>query len=142
MPAAFRAEEFAEFDEGTGGNPDSWKRFTGGNGGNGELWLNMGSRNSIRGIGEGEANEVYYIEHVAGTADNETIRVKFSGREKVYTGVKKLVHASAGRESSASATARVRVTTRTTCSVSSLRDNPPRSARLSRSACTSRISIQ
>src|SRR3989304_5875478 len=57
-----------------------------------ELWLNMGSRNSVRGIGEGEANEIYIIEHVEGDAvSGETLKVKFSGREKIYTGVKKIV---------------------------------------------------
>ncbi|MFC1533492.1 hypothetical protein ACFL7M_09040, partial [Thermodesulfobacteriota bacterium] len=60
-------------------------------GGTGELHLNMGSRNSIRGIGAGAADESYIIEHMSGDADGETVKVIFSGRETIYKGVTKIV---------------------------------------------------
>ena len=58
---------------------------------NGVLYLNMGDRNAQRGIAEGADNELYIIEHVGGDASGEIIRVKFSGRETIFKGVKKIV---------------------------------------------------
>jgi hypothetical protein len=53
---------------------------------NGVLYLNMGeTRNASRGIGQGAEDELYIIEHVSGTAGRDD-RVKFSGREQVFTG--------------------------------------------------------
>ena len=59
--------------------------------GDGVLYLNMGDRNAQRGIAERRrGNEIYMIEHVGRRCEfqnGETIRVKFSGREKIYRGV-------------------------------------------------------
>jgi hypothetical protein len=59
----------------------------------GDLYLNMGARNSNRGIGENEGDELYMVEHLGGDAagDGEIVRVKFSGREKIYRGVKRII---------------------------------------------------
>lgn len=76
--------------------------YLAGNASNGRIWtpdstggvltLNMGSRNTIRGIGANAANELYKIEHVSGDRQTgETVRVIFSGREQVFKGVKKIV---------------------------------------------------
>ena len=69
------------------GNTDlDYKSFTGG-----VLVLNTGTRAGIRGVGDGITNESYIVEHVAGTAGNETVRVKAFGREQIFTGVTKIV---------------------------------------------------
>ena len=80
----------------------------------GELWLNMGQRaNAVegrfvgRGVGENSVrfidpddealgtepddDEIFIIEHVAGTAGDETVKVRGMGREKIYSGVTKIV---------------------------------------------------
>jgi Ca2+-binding RTX toxin-like protein len=58
---------------------------------NGVLYLNMGDRNTIRGIGEGEGNELYKIERLGADANGEILRVVFSGRETIFKGVRKIV---------------------------------------------------
>ena len=57
---------------------------------NGDLYLNMGHRNTERGIAEGADNELYLIEHLDSDENGEIIRVKFSGREKIYRGVDRI----------------------------------------------------
>ncbi|HET6548786.1 MAG TPA: calcium-binding protein, partial [Solirubrobacter sp.] len=71
----------------------------------GELYLNMGLRAasnanfSGRGVGDESADEIFIVEHVDGAAGNETIKVKGMGREKVYSGVSKIVaYADAGND--------------------------------------------
>ena len=73
------------------GNGSGDPRLWSGAEGDGVLYLNMGSRNAQRGIGEGVTDELYTIEHVSSDSTGETVRVKFSGREKIYKGVKKIV---------------------------------------------------
>ena len=73
------------------GNPSGDARIWNPAAANGVLYLNTGSRNSIRGIGEGAGNEMYTIEHMGSDASGETLRVVFSGRETIFRGVKKLV---------------------------------------------------
>ncbi len=68
------------------------------------LYLNMGQRAQAngdftgRGIGDSNASEIFIIEHVGGTAGNETLRVKGMGREKTYVGVT-MLYAYAGNGS-------------------------------------------
>jgi hypothetical protein len=70
---------------------------------NGVLYLNMGDRNSIRGLAEGAGNELYTIERVGADASGEILRVVFSGRETIFKGVKKLVaYGGAGTTTSTS----------------------------------------
>ena len=59
--------------------------------GDGVLVLNTGSRNAERGIAEGAEDELYNVEHVGNDATGEIVRVTFSGREKIYRGVQKIV---------------------------------------------------
>jgi Ca2+-binding EF-hand superfamily protein len=62
-------------------------------GGDGVLYLNMGARNSIRGIGEGATNESYIVEHAFNPEFplGESVKVIFSGRETIFHGVTKIV---------------------------------------------------
>ncbi|HTD67143.1 MAG TPA: calcium-binding protein, partial [Candidatus Limnocylindria bacterium] len=69
------------------GDPRFWDPIASG----GELHLNMGSRNGQRGIADGAANEIYIVEHVGSDSAGEIVRVKFSGREKIYRGVTKII---------------------------------------------------
>ena len=64
----------------------------------GALYLNMGNRadaNSTvpfsgRGLGDADPDESFTVEHVAGTASSETVKVRVGGREKIYEGVTKI----------------------------------------------------
>jgi len=73
------------------GNPTGDPRLWDPVAANGVLVLDMGARNAERGIGEGEDDEMYIIEHAGSTADGEIVRVIFSGRETLFKGVKKIV---------------------------------------------------
>ena len=73
------------------GNPTGDARIWNPQTASGVLYLNMGSRNSIRNIGEGATDELYVIEHLGSDTKGEIIRVVFSGRETIYKGVKKVV---------------------------------------------------
>src|SRR5437879_1898440 len=73
------------------GNPTGDPRLWDPVAANGGLGLTMGARNAERGIGEGEDDEMYIIEHAGSTADGEIVRVIFSGRETLFKGVKKIV---------------------------------------------------
>ena len=73
------------------GNATGDGRVWSGPEGDGVLVLNMGSRNALRGIGEGATNEIYQVEHVSSDSSGETVLVKFSGREQQFSGVKKIV---------------------------------------------------
>ena len=74
------------------GNPTGDSRLWDPVAANGVLYLNMGDRNSIRGIAEGAGAELYMIKP-GGTDENgdEIVKVLFSGREKSFSGVKKIV---------------------------------------------------
>ena len=65
---------------------------------NGILYLNIGDRSAARGLGECtnsdsscDGNETYYIEHIDGGPGGETVKVKYAGREQVFTGVTKII---------------------------------------------------
>src|SRR4030095_13292584 len=62
----------------------------------GELYLNMGSRASARGVGNGQINEVFYVEHLGGDASGETVKVIGMGREQTFSNVTKIVVPDAG----------------------------------------------
>jgi hypothetical protein len=73
------------------GNPTGDARLWDPVAANGVLYLNSGGRNTIRGIGDGVANELYVIEHLGADGTGEIVRVVFSGREKIYRGVRSIV---------------------------------------------------
>jgi hypothetical protein len=56
-----------------------------------ELHLNVGSRAQFRNIAEGEANESYLIEQIAGDDTAATIKVKAMGRSNKFENVTKIV---------------------------------------------------
>src|SRR5262249_18522558 len=55
------------------------------------LTLNVGSRNNLRGVGNGEDDENFLVEQVGGTAGDATIKVTAFGRSNTYEHVANIV---------------------------------------------------
>jgi hypothetical protein len=57
----------------------------------GILYLNMGARAGYRDLEESELDETFIIEHLDGTAGDETIQVSAFGRSQKFTGVSRII---------------------------------------------------